>query len=50
MGTYVVRSHGVDFLDLVGEGDRFVDEQLEELARRGLAREKLELAVDRVGP
>ena len=41
---------GVDLLNLIAKGDSLVDEQLEELVRRGLAREQLELAVDRARP
>ena len=41
----MVRPHGVDLLNLVRERRRLVDEQLQELVRRGLAREQLELLV-----
>ena len=46
----MVRAHGVDLLDLVAERRRLVDEQLQELVRRALAREELELAVDGARP
>ena len=46
----MVRAHGVDLLDLVAERDRLVDEELDKVVRRGLAREQLELAVDRARP
>ena len=46
----MVRAHGVDLLDLVAERRRLVDEQLQELVRRALAREQLELAVYRARP
>ena len=48
--TDVVRSHGVDLFDLVAEGDGLVDDELDEVVRRGFAGEQLELAVDGVPP
>lgn len=48
--TYVIRAHGINLLNLVGEGCRLVREELDELVRRGPAREQPELAVDRLCP
>ena len=42
----MVRAYGVDLLDLVAERHRLVDDELQELVRRGLAREEFELLVD----
>ena len=44
--THVVRAYGVDLLDLVAERHRLVDDELQELVRRGLAREQFELLID----
>jgi alpha-D-ribose 1-methylphosphonate 5-triphosphate synthase subunit PhnI len=46
----VVRAHGVDLRDVLAERRGLVDDELQERVRRGLAREQLELAVDRVAP
>ena len=46
----MVRPNGVDLLDLVAEGHRLVDEELHEIVRGRLAREQLELPVDRRAP
>lgn len=46
----MVRAHGVDLLDLVAERHRLVDEELEKVVRRRLAREQLELPVHRARP
>ena len=46
----MVRADGVDLLNLVAERHRLVDDELQELVRRGLAREQLELSVDRAAP
>ena len=48
--AHVVRADGVDLLDLVAERHRLVDDELQKLVRRGLAREQLELLVDRLPP
>ena len=48
--TDVVRSHGIYFLDLVAEGHRLVDDELEELVRGRLSGKELELFVDGVSP
>ena len=48
--TYVVGADGVDLLDLVAEGHGLVDEELDKVMRRRLAREELELAVDGARP
>ena len=49
-GTDVVRAHGVNFLDLLAEGDGLVDDELEELVRGRLSGKELELFVDGVSP
>ncbi len=49
-GTDVVRAHGVDFLDLLAEGDGLVDDELDEFVWRGLPGEELELLVDGASP
>ena len=49
-GTDVVRSHGVNFLDLVAEGDGLIDDELEELMWCGLSGKELELFVDGMSP
>ena len=41
---------GVDLLNLIAKGDSLVDEQLEEVVRRGLPRKELELVVYRPRP
>lgn len=46
----MVGAHGVDLLDLVGEGGHFVDEELQEVVWRAFAGEQLELLVDRAAP
>lgn len=46
----MIRPHGVDLLDLVRERRRLVDEQLQEIVWRALARQQLELPVDRPAP
>ena len=46
----MIRPHSIDLLDLVRERRGLVDEQLQELVRRALAREQLELAVYRARP
>ena len=46
----MVRADGVDLLDLVAERHRLINDELQELVRRGLAREQLELLVDRLAP
>lgn len=39
----MIRADSVNLLDLVAERHCLVDDELQELARRGLAREQLEL-------
>lgn len=46
----MVRSHGVNLLDVVRERYGLVYEELYEVMRRRLAGEKLELLVDRPSP
>ena len=49
-GTDVVRSHGVNFLDLIAEGDGLVDDELDKLVGSGLSGQQFELLVDRASP
>ena len=49
-GTYMICADGIYLLDLLAEGHCFVDDELQEVVRRGLAREELKLAVDRARP
>ena len=46
----MVRADGVHLHDVVREGHRLVDEQLQEVVRRGLSGEELELLVHRPVP
>lgn len=43
----MIRPHCVHLLDLVRERHGLVDEELQEVVRRRLARQELELLVDR---
>ena len=47
VGTYMIRSDRIHLLDLVAERRRLVREELYEVMWRRLARQKLELSVDR---
>ena len=49
-GAYMICADGIYLLDLLAEGHCFVDDKLQEIVRRGLAREELKLAVDRARP
>lgn len=46
----MVRAYGVDFLDLLAEGDGLVDDELDEFVWRGLPGKELELLVDGASP
>ena len=49
-GTDVVRAHGVNFLDLLAEGDGLVDDELEEFVWRRFPGKELELLVNGGSP
>ena len=46
----MIRAHGVDLLDLVAEGERLVEDELQEFGRGGPPGEQPELLVDRRPP
>lgn len=48
--TDVVRPHGVYLFDIITEDHGLVDDELNEVVRRRLAREELELAMYRAAP
>jgi hypothetical protein len=46
----MIRSYGVNLIELIAKCESFVDDELQELVRGGFACQKLELLVDRAPP